>query len=220
MPSSSSNVAVLDRPPGSADPTGGNSRLTAVTGLVLVVLLAVEAVTLLGIRQMLTVHVIVGALLIGAVLLKSGSTIYRFTRYSTGEPAYRKKGPPALPLRLIGPLIIVSTVVLLGTGVALILDGPTGSGVLLTAHQTSFWIFIGLLAIHLLGHLWEAAVLSWHEVRESLTGREARERRWRFIAIVAALVVGVGAATLLVPSTSPWTGRPAGHSAPGTDVRP
>ena len=37
-------------------------------------------------------------------------------------------------------LIILSTLVLLGTGVALLLIGPTGSGLLLTARQTTIWI--------------------------------------------------------------------------------
>ena len=220
MPRPTTDVAVLDGPIEPADSAGGNSRLTAATGLVMVVLLAVEAVTLLAIRQMLTVHVIVGALLIGPVVLKSGSTIYRFTRYYTGAPVYRKKGPPALPLRLIGPLLILAALAVLATGVALVVVGPSGSGLLLTAHQAGFWIFIGLLAIHLLGRLWEAAVLSWQEVRESLSGPEARQRRWRYGAIAMALVVGVGVATLVVPSTSPWTARPAGHSAPRTDARP
>ncbi len=218
MPSSVPGVVVPERPAQSDDATGGNSRLTAATGLVMVALLAVEAVTLLGVRQMLTVHVVVGALLIGTVVLKSGSTIYRFVRYYTGAAAYRKHGPPAQPLRLIGPLIIVATLGVLGTGVALIIIGPSGSDLLLTAHKASFWVFIGLLAIHLLGHLWQAAVLSWHEVRDSLHGPQARQRSWRYAAILVALVVGVGAATMLVPSTSPWTDRP-GHSARG-DAQP
>jgi len=32
-----------------------------------------------------------------------------------------------------------------GTGVALILTGTAGSGLLLTAHQTSFWIWVALM---------------------------------------------------------------------------
>ena len=67
----------------SADSTSGvdgNTRLTAATGMVLFVLLAVEGVTLLSIRQLITVHVFVGVLLLGPVLLKSSSTLYRFLR--------------------------------------------------------------------------------------------------------------------------------------------
>lgn len=213
LPRSTADLAILDRPEEPVDPTRGNTRLTAATGIVLVALLAVKAVTLLSVRQLLTLHVIVGALLIGPVVLKSASTAYRFTRYYSGAPTYRRKGPPPLPLRLLGPLIIVAALAVLGTGVALILVGPSGSGLLLTAHQTSFWFFVAFLAVHLLGHLWDAIVVSWRELRASLSGAAARRRRWRYLSIVLALVVGVGAATLLVPSTSPWTSRPAGHSA-------
>jgi len=206
----------------TADSTAGpegNTRLTAATGMVLLVLLAVEGVTILSVRQMLTLHVVVGSLLVGPVLLKSGSAMYRFARFYTGAEPYRRKGPPPLPLRVIGPLVILSTLALLGTGIALILVGPTGSGLLLTAHQTSFWIWVALMTVHVLGHLWEAAVLSWRGVRSSWTGAGARRRRWRMVAIGLALMVGVGAATVLVPSASPWNARPerpAAHAAPAS----
>src|SRR5215469_606208 len=59
---------------GAADGAAGNERLTAMTGAVLLVLLAVEGFTLLGLHSMLTLHFFVGMLLIGPVLLKIGST--------------------------------------------------------------------------------------------------------------------------------------------------
>lgn len=212
--------------PDAADDAGGpagNTRLTAATGMVLLVLLAVEGVTILSVRQMLTLHVVVGSLLLGPVLLKSGSTMYRFARYYTGAAPYRRKGPPPGVLRAIGPLVILSTLALLGTGIALILVGPSGSGLLLTAHQTSFWVWVALMTVHVLGHVWEAAVLSWRELRASWAGPDARWRRWRMIAIGLALVVGVGTATALVPSAAPWNDRPAhpvAHAAPTTVPQP
>lgn len=200
-------VADADTAPG----VDGNARLTSATGMVLLVLLAVEGVTILSVRQMITLHIFVGVLLLGPVLLKTGSTMYRFARYYTGAPSYRRKGPPHPVLRAIGPLVILSSLALLGTGIALILAGATGSGALLTAHQTCFWIWVGLMTVHVLGHLWEAAVTSWSELRRSLRGPAARRRRWRYTAIVVALVVGVGTATALLPTASSWINRPAGH---------
>ena len=204
-----------------ADPgPAGNTRLTAATGMVLLVLLAVEGVTILSVRQMLTLHVVVGALLLGPVLLKSGSTLYRFGRYYTGAEPYRRRGAPPRLLRVIGPLVILSTLALLGTGVALVLTGPTGSGLLLTAHQASFWVWFGLMTVHVVGHVWEAAVVSWREVRAWGTGRVTRGRRWRLVAVGLALMVGVGAATALVPSAAPWGDRPEHHAAPAAVARP
>ena len=205
---------------GSADgATGvdGNTRLTAATGMVLFVLLAVEGVTLLSVRQLITVHTFVGVLLLGPVLLKSGTTLYRFARYYTGAPAYTAKGPPHPLLRVIGPFVILSSLALLGTGVGLIFLGTNGSGWLLTAHQTCFWVWVALMTVHVLGHLFQAAATSWSEVRASLRGRAARARRWRYAAVVSALVIGVAAATMLLPAAGPWTNRPAGHSSsPGS----
>ena len=219
-PRTAAAIALIERGDEGDNGVEGNSRLTAATGMVLLVVLAVEGVTILGVRQMLTLHVVVGSLLIGPVLLKSGSTVYRFARYYGGAPAYRRKGPPPLPLRVIGPLVILSTLALLGTGVALILTGTAGSGLLLTAHQTSFWVWVALMSVHVLGHVWQAAVLSWRDLRGSLRGPGGRSRRWRLISIVLALLIGVGAATALLPSTSTWTARPAGHSGAPFGGRP
>lgn len=87
------------------DTTGGaagNERLTALTGMVLLVLLAVEGVTILSVQRLLTVHFFVGMLLIGPVVLKICSVSCRFVRYYTGAASYRRKGPPAPLLRLLG----------------------------------------------------------------------------------------------------------------------
>ena len=85
--------------PASAAPdrTGGadgNERLTAATGAVLLVLFAAEGFTILSIHQLITVHFFLGMLLIGPVLLKAATVCYRFVRYYTGAPEYRRKGPP------------------------------------------------------------------------------------------------------------------------------
>jgi len=81
--------------------TTGNERLTAVTGVVLISLLAVIGVTIISLRNLLWVHLFVGILLIGPVVLKLGSTGYRFIRYYTGNQAYRRVGPPQALLRVI-----------------------------------------------------------------------------------------------------------------------
>ena len=60
-------------------------------------------------------------LLIPPVLLKIGSTGWRFVRYYRGSPAYRRKGPPPALLRLLGPVVVILTVGVLASGVALVL---------------------------------------------------------------------------------------------------
>ena len=112
------------RQSGRSGETAGNERLTAATAGVLLVLLAVEGATIVALRPLLSVHVFVGVLLIPPIVLKLASTGYRFVRYYTRHPAYRRQGPPRLLLRLLGPLVVVSTLALFGTGVARVVQGP------------------------------------------------------------------------------------------------
>ena len=102
----------------------GNARLTGMTAAMLLVLLAIEGVTILFLRPLLSVHIFVGMLLIPPVALKLGSTGWRFMRYYAGDRAYRASGPPQLLMRMLAPLVVVATAGLFVTGVALIVLGP------------------------------------------------------------------------------------------------
>ena len=103
----------------------------------LLILLAVEGFTILRIGRLLTLHFFLGMLLLGPVTLKAGSVIYRFARYYTGSEPYRRKGPPAPLLRLLGPVIILLTAAVFGSGVMLAVAGP-GHGPWLLLHRASF----------------------------------------------------------------------------------
>jgi len=74
------------------------------------------------------VHLFVGMLLIGPVGLKLASTGYRFVRYYSGNEVYRRKGPPELWLRMIAPVVVLSTLVVFVSGVLLLLEGSPGGG--------------------------------------------------------------------------------------------
>ncbi|MDX6256144.1 MAG: hypothetical protein QOJ11_2478 [Frankiales bacterium] len=188
------------------DGPAGNSRLTSTTGMLLLLMLAVEGVTVLRVRQLITLHVYLGLLLLGPVLLKTGSTGFRFVRYYTGSGPYVRKGPPQPVLRFLGPLVILSSLVLLGSGVALITTSPGGGGgLLLTTHKVSFFVWFAVMAVHVLGHLREAAAESLDELRSGSGG--VRGRSIRLGLVVLALVAGVATATALMPTAAPWTSR-------------
>lgn len=89
----------------------GNEQLTAMEGALLIVLLAVLGITILRIGQLISVHLFVGLLLLGPVAIKMASTGYRFVRYYTGNAAYRRKGPLEPTMRLLAPIVVLSTVV-------------------------------------------------------------------------------------------------------------
>jgi hypothetical protein len=134
----------------------GNERLTALTGVVLLVLFAAEGVTLLQLGRLLYWHYLLGFLLVGPVCLKICSTGYRFTRYYTRHEPYVRKGPPHPLLRVIGPFIVLSTITVIGTGVLLGVEHQSTTYVgfpLLFLHKASFVGWAALMTVHVLAYL-------------------------------------------------------------------
>jgi hypothetical protein len=136
--------------------TGGsaaNEQLTAIAAALLILLLAVEGATLLNLHSLLTVHGFVGMLLIPIVTLKLASTGWRMRRYYARADEYVLHGPPHVVLRvLVAPVIVLSTIVLFGTGVALLAVDET-HGTLVGLHKASFIVWFGATTIHVLAHL-------------------------------------------------------------------
>jgi len=189
----------------------GNERLTAITGAVLFILLAVEGYTILRIGRLLTLHVFLGMLLLGPVTLKAASVIYRFARYYTGSAPYRSKGPPAPLLRVIGPIIVLLTACVFGSGVMLAVTGPDsgfgGPSGWLQIHRLSFIAWLFFMAIHVLTYVWrlprllaaEARGVSLAEARHRLAGRGTR-----LALLIASLLGGLVIALLTVHLAGPW----------------
>ena len=181
------------------DRTTGNRRLTAITAIPLLVLLFVEGVTiLLGVQGEIRVHVFVGMLLIPPIALKLGSVGYRFVRYYTGSQAYRAAGPPSLFMRALGPLVVVSTLTLFASGVALITFGR--GGLAMTLHKGSFFVWVAAMTLHVVGHarsLPGAVASDW--MRRQLD----RGPRVRAATLAASLIAGVGLAALTLHLAGP-----------------
>jgi hypothetical protein len=182
----------------------GNARLTGALAAALLVLLAAEGATIPFIGSLLGPHIFIGVLLIGPVLLKLASTGYRFARYYTGAPPYVRKGPPHLILRLLAPGVVLTTLALFGTGVALLVAGPP-SETLIFAHKLSFIAWVALMTLHVLGHLLEVPALAAADWRRS----EAREARLaggglRAMLLASALLGGLALALLTFSAARPW----------------
>ncbi|HSZ69514.1 MAG TPA: hypothetical protein VK756_04045 [Solirubrobacteraceae bacterium] len=198
----------------------GNERLTVQSGILLIVLLAVLGVTILRIGQLLSIHLFVGLLLLGPVALKLASTGYRFVRYYTHEPRYRRKGPPAPALRVLAPLVVLSTIVVFASGVALLLLGPSSRSSLLLVHKASFFVWLAATAIHVLGHLPEVQryLATRGELRGAVFANAAAAgervhdtaaragRGGRALSLSAALAAGLVLALALIPQYGPWLG--------------
>ena len=126
----------------------GNERLTALAGAVLLVLILLELVSSANLHALLPLHIFVGVFLAGPLVVKLGSTGYRFVRYYTKSPAYVHSGPPRLPLRVLAPLLLVTTLAVVGSGIGLVVAGPAQAGLLRPLHSVSVVLWLALIAVH------------------------------------------------------------------------
>jgi hypothetical protein len=170
------------------------------------VLLAVIGVTILRKSQLISVHLFVGLLLIGPVMLKTASTGYRFARYYTGNPAYRREGPPLLALRAIAPVVVLSTAVVFASGIVLLFEGPAHRGSWAFIHKASFIVWLVFTGLHVLGHLpgMPASLRAASRERAGIDGLPPGSAG-RWLSLVGVCVAGLVLAVLLIPQFSAWT---------------
>ena len=182
----------------------GNERLTAGVAVIVFILLFLEGLTVLSVHALLHWHVFIGLVLIPPVFAKIASTSWRFTRYYTGSPSYRRRGPPPAVLRLLGPVLVVLTVALFATGVALVVGAPISlRPQLLQWHRLVFVAWFGVTVIHVLGHLADTLTLAprdWlRRTRRQVRGATARQ--W---VLALSLVAGLLTALWVTPYAAGW----------------
>lgn len=206
---------VLPRTGGPA----GNARLTAWTGTLLLALCLAELVTLLDVRGLISWHIVIGTLLVPPALLKTASTGWRILRYYTRRTPYVTAGPPPMFLRILGPLVVLFTLAVLGSGLALVAVGPDASRAPLlglagytvdavTVHQATFAIWAVVTGLHTLGRLVPAyRIITGHNDRTAtIPGRVPR------IGLLTTTLVAAGvAAALVLGLSSGWTTGTAFH---------
>jgi hypothetical protein len=183
--------------------SAGNRQLTAMVGSVLLLLLAIETATLLQVRSLLTVHAFVGMLLIPVVALKLTSSGWRMLRYYLKGEEYVRRGPPHVFLRmLVAPVLVLSTVVLFATGVALLVAGRV-EGTLLGLHQASFVVWIGAVGVHVL----------WHAARlPGVLRTRTRGLALRLALVSGALLGGAVLAVATLPAADQLQDRTTAHA--------
>jgi hypothetical protein len=173
----------------------GNARLTALAGALLLVLLAVEGATIPFIRPLLSVHIFVGLLLLGPVALKLATTGYRFARYYGGAREYVALGPPELLMRvLVAPVLVLTTLTLFATGVALVASPHRGA--VLGLHKASFVVWFGACGIHVLAY-------GLRTFRRLVAAVPAGELV-RLVVVLVAIAAGVVVAVEAYPLAAPW----------------
>ena len=178
----------------------GNARLTAAIAAIIFILLAVEGVTILQVGPLLIPHVFIGVLMIPVVVLKIGTTTWRFAKYYLGDEEYRCKGAPPIILRMLGPALIALTIIVLASGIGLVLLPQNFRDQMFYFHKVSLIIWFIAMTIHVLGHVVETATLAprdWvaHTRRDVA---RASTRQW---VLVWGVAVGIPLAMLITSHT-------------------
>jgi hypothetical protein len=180
--------------------TEGNEVLTVTAAVLLTALLIAEGVTVVRMRGLVSAHMFIGFALIPPVLLKLGSTGYRFARYYTGARAYRTKGPPRTLLRVLAPVLVVATTAVFVTGVLLLAAGHK-AGALLELHKVSFIAWVVVFGVHFLAYspqVVRTLPTAWR------TTRRPPGAGLRGALIAASAGGGVALALALLPTINGW----------------
>jgi hypothetical protein len=213
-----------------ADPVGprtggpaGNARLTAWIGCVLLGLFLAETATLISVGSLITWHIALGAALVPWTVAKTVTTGWRIFRYYTADRGYRRAGPPPMVLRVLGPLVIVTGLAVLGSGLALVALGSGTYHALftiagfslnaLTIHQACFVAWSVIVGLHVLAR----ALPAWQlianpgNVADRIPGAKLRAA-----VLLLTAATAVVTALLVVHWSGFWT-----HLFLGTgDARP
>lgn len=210
----------LDEAAGHGDPDvivppsggpAGNARMTALLGLLILIGFGAQLLTTLNVNAVVVWHVAIGCALLVVVVAKLGTTSWKILRYYAGSPAYRREGPPPTILRVVGPLLMLASVLALGLGLRLILIGAEAGRTPLTTlfgqpitsvslHSAAVWVLGLLLALHLIGRF----VPMTHRVRRPFDAVPGGPARIVFLAGVVGLAIA--AAVWGVGHLSGWSG--------------
>jgi hypothetical protein len=214
-------TGALHRPDPIAARTGGpagNARLTAWLGLLLLIGFIAEGVTLISVGHLITAHILIGAILIPLVVFKTATTGWRIVRYYQGARDYRTAGPPPIVLRVLGPVVVVTGLAVLGSGLALIALGrDTFSTIVqiagfqisaLTIHKAAFIAWLAATGLHVLARTIPAVQVGFGAGRD---GHPIPGDRRRLGTVVIAVLLSVAVGFLVVHLSSDWTHHRIDH---------
>lgn len=180
-----------------------NERLTALAGAVLLVGFIIDLYATTDLNKLIMVHIFIGALLAGPLIVKLSSVGYRFFSYYGKSPAFIAKGPPNVWLRLLAPFLILVTLTLFLSGVALALEGGPTNRLIFLIHAGSAAIWIPLIVVHVYAHIHQvprAVASHWDSSSpDALSGRIKRLR-----ITILSLIIGALGGLLLTRLASPW----------------
>lgn len=115
-----------------------------------------------------------------------------------------------LVLRLLGPVIVVLTMVLLFSGVLLVVGPLSIRSQMSQIHHTSFFLWFLVTAIHVLGHIVETAKVAPRDLLRA-TRSQVQGASARLWSSLASLLLGLLAALWILPYIAKWSFAGWGH---------
>jgi hypothetical protein len=124
--------------------------------------------------------------------------------YYTGDRDYGRAGPPRPLLRVLAPFVVATTIVMFGSGIALLAIEPGSGSLLLFAHKASFVLWFGAMTVHVLAYVLPAARWALADLIRRGSAEVLSTRRARQATIVVCLVIGVALAIAGLVWAQPW----------------
>lgn len=180
-------------------------------GGLLLVLFVIDLVVTANLDKLIMIHIFIGALLAGPLLVKLFSVGYRFFRYYGKSPAFRAKGTPNIWLRLLAPVLIVLTLLLFVSGIGLAIEGDIR--ILFLIHAASAALWIPLLAVHVYAHIRQvprAVREDWGHASSVWVSGRAKRLRIAILSLATGAILG-GVVTSIA---APWRHLPLAHGIP------
>lgn len=108
-------------------------------------------------------------------------------------------------MRLLGPVLVLLTILLFASGIELWLFGLTFGRLWLTLHQASFVLWFLAIGFHVFGYLRRTSELAAADFSDTLRGALTRRS-----LLIAAVLLGAVLAAAMLPFHSPFPAVPAG----------
>lgn len=110
----------------------------------------------------------------------------------------------------MGPVVILLTLAVFVTGIALLLGPSSWRHQMLLLHKDTFILWLAVMTVHVVAHFMDTTRLAprdWlRRTRRQVDGAGARQ--W---AIAASVAIGLVLAILVVPQVGPWLKADHGH---------
>jgi|GEM_PF-1809769 len=182
------------------------SRGSALFGTALAILFVVEVLTVPIMSHAIAWHIAVGLIAVPLLVGKLTYSSLRFIGYYRGDERYRQAGVPWFPLRVLAPFLVITTVLVIGSGVELDVAGPTSFSAtfLAPAHFLLSVVWFLLMAFHVAAYFNRAARSTMKDMSYRLTKPRPTSSRSRVTIFLVALALGIVLATQFQAPIKRW----------------